>query len=100
MNDITPFVNWFLSTMVNLFTFVFNTLDSISFMGITLLDFVLTVFILSVAVPLVITTMRASSYEKRIRHAEGLHNIGAAAERKLESSAHSGVGHKGEGGWT
>lgn len=84
MNDITPFVNWFLSTMVNLFTFVFNTLDSISFMGITLLDFVLTIFILSIALPLVVTLLRAHSVELRSPSGEVLYEIKNKGETNVD----------------
>lgn len=37
----------------------FDTLDSISFLGITLLDFVIWVFVLSVILPLIVTLLNS-----------------------------------------
>lgn len=84
MNDITNFVNWFISAMVDLFTFIFNTLDSISFLGITLLDYITTIFILSVALPLVVTLLRAHTPEIRRSRNETKHENRNKAETNVE----------------
>lgn len=57
MTDISGFMSSFLNEIIKFFVSCFNILDSISFNGISLLDFIITVFVLGVAIPLVITLL-------------------------------------------
>lgn len=56
----------------------FDTLDSISFMGITLLDFVIWVFVLSIILPLIITLLnsRRAGSRTESRRSRGKGNKG------------------------
>lgn len=65
MSDISGFFNSFLNLVLSIFSFVFETLDSIAFLGVSLLDFTITIFILTVAIPLVITLLRSRSVRSR-----------------------------------
>lgn len=57
MTDITGFMSSFLNEIVNFFGTMFGILDKITFLGISLLDFTITLFVLGVAIPLVITLL-------------------------------------------
>lgn len=59
--DITSFINWFLDQFIKLFKFLFNTLDSITFNGISLLDYIITVFVL---IPIVTTLFTLVTSDK------------------------------------
>lgn len=50
------FMSTWLQLMVDSFKTIFDTLDTIQFFGISLLDLVISCFILSVAIPIVIAT--------------------------------------------
>lgn len=50
------FMQQWISLLLDSFSSVFSTLDSFTFFGITLLDFIIACFVLSVAVPIVIAT--------------------------------------------
>ena len=74
--DISGFFNDFLSMIVEWFSWSFGTLDKIKFNGVSLLDFSITLLLLSVVVPLVITLTKSGvrtskrgyrerSYERR-----------------------------------
>lgn len=56
---IDNFLSSFLSIILNGFTTVFDTLDSISFSGISLLDFSISIFLIGTVVPLILTTLRS-----------------------------------------
>ena len=53
--DISSFVTWFIDTIINIFTKLFSILDSITFMGISLLQYSITILILSAVINLLIT---------------------------------------------
>lgn len=57
--DISGFFNNFLSMIVEWFGWSYGTLDTIKFNGISLLDFSITLLLLSVVVPLVITLTKS-----------------------------------------
>lgn len=44
--DITNFMQWFIDQVVSMFTYFFNLLDSITFMGTSLLRVIITISIL------------------------------------------------------
>ena len=51
MNDITSFMTWFLNQVISIFSYVFSTLNSITFMGTSLLKVLLTITILGAILP-------------------------------------------------
>lgn len=55
MNDITYFMNWFIDQVVKIFTFTFNTLDSITFWGFSLLDFIIGISVISAMLTVLFT---------------------------------------------
>lgn len=65
MNDITPAIQTFLSYMVECFGIIYETLDSIHFLGVSLLDFFITVFLCSCIFPLILTLLRTRPVESR-----------------------------------
>lgn len=44
--DITNFMNWFINMFLSLFKFIYDTLDSITFNGISLLQYFITILVL------------------------------------------------------
>lgn len=83
MTDISSGLEHVLGLIFNGLKFCFDTLDSISFRGISLLDFMIWVFVLGIILPIIITLLnsrrsearaeyRASArYERRRRQREG-----------------------------
>lgn len=63
--DITAPIVSFLDGFKGALSQLYNLLDSITFMGISLLDFSLSVFIISVVLPLVLTLLRSRGTESR-----------------------------------
>lgn len=60
--DITEFMTWFLSQVFNIFTFAFTTLDSIEFMGTSLLRVMLTILIIGSLLGVVLTISKSVNY--------------------------------------
>ena len=44
--DITLFMTWFIDMFINLFKFIYNTLDTITFNNISLLQYTISIFVL------------------------------------------------------
>lgn len=65
MTDITPALDAFFNGFLDSLSVIYSTLDSISFYGISLLDFFIWIFILSVVLPLILTVIRSRSVESR-----------------------------------
>lgn len=63
--DITAPIVSFLDGFKGALFQLYNLLDSITFMGISLLDFFLSVFIISLVLPLVLTLLRSRGVESR-----------------------------------
>lgn len=53
--DITNFMSWFINQVVNMFTWFFGILDSITFAGTSLLKVCITVSILGILIPVLLT---------------------------------------------
>ena len=54
-HDISSFMSWFLGQIYSMFTQIFGILDSIILApGVTLLEFIITIFILSIVVGILI----------------------------------------------
>lgn len=60
--DITSFMTWFISQVVSIFSFMFTTLDSITFMGTSLLKVILTILILGSLLSVVLTLSKSVDY--------------------------------------
>lgn len=60
--DITEFMTWWLSQVLQLFTKIFNLLDSIQFMGTSLLKVILTILILTVLIPVILTISKSTNF--------------------------------------
>ena len=60
--DITEFMTWWLSQVLQLFTKIFNLLDNIQFMGTSLLKVILTILILSVLIPVILTISKSTNF--------------------------------------
>lgn len=56
--DITNFITSFISQMVDCVTVVITTLDDIKFFGFSLLSYIITLFIISSVVPLVVSIVQ------------------------------------------
>lgn len=61
MTDITSFMNWFLDQVIKIFTFVFNTLDSITFWGFSLLDFIIGISVIGAMLTVLFTFAPSTS---------------------------------------
>lgn len=44
--DITNFIGWFIDVFLNIFKFIYNTLDSITFYNISLLQYMIAILVL------------------------------------------------------
>lgn len=53
--DITNFMTWFISKIVEMFSWFFGILDNITFMGTSLLKVCLTISIISCLIPILLT---------------------------------------------
>lgn len=59
--DIGNFMTWFVSQCVSIFGSVYNILDSITFLGTSLLKFSITILIISATVSVLFTLVHAYS---------------------------------------
>lgn len=59
--DITNFMMWFIEQVVDMFTSIFTILDSIEFLGTSLLKVILTILILTSLLSVVLTIGKSSS---------------------------------------
>lgn len=53
--DITNFMTWFVEQVVSIFSKMFSILDSITFAGTSLLSVIITIIILGVLIPVILT---------------------------------------------
>lgn len=73
LHDISNFMTWFVSQVVNIFSFCYSTLASLEFGGTNLLNVLLTIFVLSTLIPILITivenkgTLSINESKSRIR---------------------------------
>lgn len=65
MRDITTFMEQFITLILNAFIWIFETLDSIKFSGISLLQYIITLIILGVILPILFTIPKINRTEKR-----------------------------------
>jgi len=72
MRDITNFMTWWIQQVANIFTYIFNTLNSITFANTSILKVIINIMILSALIPVILTiaqskTINNSMKEKRPR---------------------------------
>lgn len=65
MTDISSGLENVLGLVFNGLKFCFDTLDSISFRGISLLDFTIWVFVLGIILPIIVTLLNSGRSEVR-----------------------------------
>ena len=65
MTDITSGLSQILDIIISGLTFCFNTLDSIGFMGISLLDYIIWLFVLGIILPIIVTLLNSTRSEVR-----------------------------------
>lgn len=65
--DITVFMTWFLQQVLRIFTYTFNTLDSITFMGTSLLKVILTITVLGALLPVLLTVVQTQGVKAEKR---------------------------------
>ena len=53
--DISNFINWFINQVINIFSWAFNLLDSITFNGTSLLKVIITIIIIGVLIHVILT---------------------------------------------
>lgn len=70
--DISSFITWFVELFMSLFRSFFGTLRGIQFLGTNLMDFMLSVFIMSAVFPLLVSVARngAGTVGKVVRDSE------------------------------
>ncbi len=66
--DISNFVGWFINQFLTLFTYIFNTLDSITFYGVSLLGFSITCILMAV----IITTLTTLPHREKLKTGRSL----------------------------
>ena len=62
MNDITDFMTWFVSSVVDMFSEFFSILDSITFAGTSLLRVMLSILILGSLIGVILTIGQSFNY--------------------------------------
>lgn len=65
--DISTFMTWFLNQVINIFTYTYNTLNSITFMGTSLLKVILTITILGAMLPVLLTVVQTQGVKAEKR---------------------------------
>ena len=78
MSDISSFMTWFINQVINIFKFCFDILDSITFSGTSLLRVFLTILVLSVLIPVVLTIAKGVDYvgskSERVKKSDDIKN--------------------------
>lgn len=85
MSDISSFMTWFINQVINIFKFCFDILDSITFSGTSLLRVFLTILVLSVLIPVVLTIAKGVDYvgskSERVKKSDDLKNSKSGESR-------------------
>lgn len=84
MNDITDFMTWFVSSVVDMFSELFSILDSITFAGTSLLRVMLTILILGSLIGVILTIGQSFNYLSN--RSERIISKQEAAQRRKERS--------------
>lgn len=84
MNDITDFMTWFVSSVVDMFSELFSILDSITFAGTSLLRVMLTILILGSLIGVILTIGQSFNYLGN--RSERIISKQEAAQRRKERS--------------
>lgn len=85
MSDISSFMTWFINQVINIFKFCFDILDSITFSGTSLLRVFLTILVLSVLIPVVLTIAKGVDYvgfkSERVKKSDDIKNSKSGESR-------------------
>ena len=60
--DISNFMTWFINQVINMFTEIFNTLDSFKFLGTSLLGVIVTIVVLIPLLNIVLTISKSTNF--------------------------------------
>ena len=60
--DISVFMTWFINQVINMFTEIFNTLDSFKFLGTSLLGVIVTIVVLIPLLNIVLTISKSTNF--------------------------------------
>ena len=60
--DISNFMTWFINQVVNMFTEIFNILDSFKFLGTSLLGVIVTIVVLIPLLNIVLTISKSTNF--------------------------------------
>lgn len=74
--DITNFMSWFLLQFVSLISWVFSTLDSITFFGTSLLKYSVGILVTGVIVDVMLSLVKARGMRELSHHVEKKNNRG------------------------
>lgn len=58
--DITDFITWFINQIINIFTWCFNLLNSITFYNISLLQYIISLLVLGVILEILFTLVSSN----------------------------------------
>ena len=65
MSDISSFMSSFISSFLSILYVVYESLSNIQFMGISLLSYIISLFVLSAAIPIIISIIRGGYSSSR-----------------------------------
>jgi len=74
--DVTSVVDFFVNSFLSIFNYLYSTLDSLTFHGITFLDFIISGIVLGVIFPIILSLVKPSvrgserSYRNSVKQAE------------------------------
>lgn len=89
MTDITSGLSSVFNLIFSGFKWCFDTLDSISFMGISLLDYLICLIILGIAIPLVVTIIPSRGIDtyREIRVGDRVHSGARQLNKKVDKAS-------------
>lgn len=92
--DISNFMSWFVSQCVSIFGDVYNTLDSITFLGTSLLKFSITILILGSVIGVLFTLSQSMVVNsERSGHLRGSHMQEKEKAKQAKKSNYHGSGN-------
>lgn len=89
--DITNNLNNAINMIINLITYTFDKLNSIEFAGISLLEYSITILVVSVILPLLFTLVNSSAINGGRNYANERKRIAEQERRKKERQSKKGA---------
>ena len=82
--DITNFMTWFVGQVIVIFTYTYNTLNSITFAGTSLLKVSIGILILGTLLPIIMTlpTTAVDSYSSSLKKSDKANKIKSKGGKK------------------